>query len=385
MTQLDVACDMAIVGLGDRAAEQVRAAGFTAVGIEAVTDSDFDETTHTWTVHTADDTLHARVLVERPGRLLTPWTPELAGRDDFRGSALHAAGLDSDFDPAGRRVGIVGTGAAPLAAELAPAAASLTVFVPPRDWTIQPWRPLLRRWPPRRKQRSEPLPSNVEVIETPLDGILTGQTVDALIFATGYTVPGITEMPHGTQPYLGMTVHGLPNYFAVTGRGARVEQQLGYVVEALKLMARRRSTRIEVRRSTQAVFNDLLTARTDLRAWRLRRPTRKAFDLSSFIGVENEIFDGPATLRVGDDRHDVKVRLTGHLDPIDGRYHWQGLILDVLPEDLLGGTRTVSLTVGEHTADARIAERTPWGSYSVVGVGSPPFAMDDVEVAVPAS
>jgi hypothetical protein len=41
----------------------------------------------------------------------------------------------------------------------------------------------------------------------------------------------------------------------------------------------------------------------------------------------------------------------------------------------------VKLTVGERTADARIAERTPWAA-SVVGVGAA-FALDDVEVAVP--
>lgn len=389
MTQFDATCDVAIVGIGDRAAEQVRGAGFTATSVEAVTSSEFDETTHTWTLHTGDDAVRARIVVERPGRLLTPWIPDLVGRNEFRGPELHSSDVDNDFDPAGQRIAVIGTGAAPVAADLAPTAAAVKVFVPPRDWSVQPWRPLLGRWRPRRKPRPEPLPSDVEVVETQLDGILAAgaanQSLDTLIFATGYTVPGNTEMSHGNQPYLGMTMHGLPNYFVVTGRGARADRQLAYVTEALKFLARRRSTRIEVRRSTQAVFNDLLTAQTDLRAWRLRRPTRKAFDLSSFIGVENEIYDGPATLHTGDNAHDVRVRLTGHLDPIDGRYHWQGLILDALPDHLLGGKRTVSLTVGEQSADARIAERTPWGSYSVVGVGSPPFAMDDVEVAVPVS
>ena len=59
--------------------------------------------------------------------------------------------------------------------------------------------------------------------------------------------------------------------------------------------------------------------------------------------------------------------LTGHLDPIDGRYHWQGMVFDALPDD--NPPQRVRLTVGERTADARIAERTPWGTYSVVGVG----------------
>ena len=33
------------------------------------------------------------------------------------------------------------------------------------------------------------------------------------------------------------------------------------------------------------------------------------------------------------------------------------------------------------TAEARIAERTPQGGYSVVGVGVPPFALDAVEAS----
>jgi hypothetical protein len=73
--------------------------------------------------------------------------------------------------------------------------------------------------------------------------------------------------------------------------------------------------------------------------------------------------------------------LTGHLDPIDGRYHWQGTVFDALPDD--NPPQRVRLAVGERTAEARIAERTPQGGYSVVGVGEPPFALDDVELDVP--
>jgi hypothetical protein len=40
----------------------------------------------------------------------------------------------------------------------------------------------------------------------------------------------------------------------------------------------------------------------------------------------------------------------------------------------------VSLTVGDRTASARITERTPWGSYSVAGVGAPPFTVEPIEL-----
>jgi Domain of unknown function (DUF4873) len=45
--------------------------------------------------------------------------------------------------------------------------------------------------------------------------------------------------------------------------------------------------------------------------------------------------------------------------------------------------QTATLTVRDRTADARLVERTPQGGYSVAGVGLPPFALDDVEAAVP--
>jgi hypothetical protein len=88
---------------------------------------------------------------------------------------------------------------------------------------------------------------------------------------------------------------------------------------------------------------------------------------------DDEVYDGPAVLRIGETDHTSRVRLTGHLDPIDGQYHWQGTVFDALPDDVLKQPK-VSLTVGGRTAQARITERTPQGIYGVTGVGTPPFA-----------
>ncbi len=94
----------------------------------------------------------------------------------------------------------------------------------------------------------------------------------------------------------------------------------------------------------------------------------------------SDVYDGPATVRIGDVDRMVRVRLSGHLDPIDGRYHWQGTVFDALPDGTkLPGSATVS--VGENSAEARITERPPQGGYSVAGVGSPPFSL---EALVPA-
>ena len=75
------------------------------------------------------------------------------------------------------------------------------------------------------------------------------------------------------------------------------------------------------------------------------------------------------------------MRLTGRIDPIDGHYHWQGTVfaadVDVrLPLE-------VTVTIGDRSARGRLTERTPWSTFSVVGLGAPPFALEAVEVDVP--
>ena len=93
----------------------------------------------------------------------------------------------------------------------------------------------------------------------------------------------------------------------------------------------------------------------------------------------SDIYDGPATVRLGDDERTVRVRLAGHVDPIDGRYHWQGTAFDELPGDMRL-PQQITVSIGDQQAQARIVERPPQGGYSVAGVGAPPFAMEAVEV-----
>jgi hypothetical protein len=85
------------------------------------------------------------------------------------------------------------------------------------------------------------------------------------------------------------------------------------------------------------------------------------------------VYDGPATLRISDDDHAVRVRLAGRLDPIDGKYHWRGTVFAALPDDVLKRPEAL-VTANGHTSAARLTERTPQGGYSVTGVGAPPFS-----------
>lgn len=100
----------------------------------------------------------------------------------------------------------------------------------------------------------------------------------------------------------------------------------------------------------------------------------EAFDLSSAATEDDQTYDGAATLTLAGARFRVRVRLTGHLDPIDGNYHWQGTVFDSLPETSLTHARAATLTIGGRSAPARITEQTPWGTHSVAGVGPPPYA-----------
>ena len=188
------------------------------------------------------------------------------------------------------------------------------------------------------------------------------------------------------SPYLGVAVHGAPNYFMVTGDDDVAQARLDYIAECLMLIRRTGSTRIEVLFSTQRTFQLRGTDnanRADAAYWqRMAKLAPTAFDLTSNISVADEVYDGAATMRVGDDESRVRVRLSGRLDPIDGRYHWQGTVFDV-PDELLTRPGPVTLSIGERTAECRITERTQQGRHSVAGVGAPPYALGDVEVVVP--
>lgn len=81
-------------------------------------------------------------------------------------------------------------------------------------------------------------------------------------------------------------------------------------------------------------------------------------------------------MRIGEAEHAVRVRLTGHLDPIDGRYHWRGMVLEWAPETALRLPQPVSISIEGQTAEGQLTEVTPWGTHGVTGVGAPPYLVD---------
>ncbi|EHB58732.1 hypothetical protein MycrhDRAFT_1168 [Mycolicibacterium rhodesiae JS60] len=86
---------------------------------------------------------------------------------------------------------------------------------------------------------------------------------------------------------------------------------------------------------------------------------------------ESGVFDGAAELDVAGVVCEVRVRLAGHLSPIDGRYHWQGLAYGA-PDDLAAGHHA-HLRIGNRSAAVRLVERIPSGQLMLSGVGAPPY------------
>ncbi|WP_024443721.1 DUF4873 domain-containing protein [Mycobacterium sp. UM_WGJ] len=166
--------------------------------------------------------------------------------------------------------------------------------------------------------------------------------------------------------------HGVPNRFQIPGPHTR--RQARYVARLIDALRRSGASRIESR-SPRLRVRPLL-------------PTRgiSRFYLTGCGGVdlENaETYDGPAILTHNGEDYPTQVRLTGHFDPVDGQYHWQGMLFNDLPGASVTGSK-VSIRIGEHTAEGRVAERTPWGTLTVVGAaGYPPYPLADVEVAMP--
>lgn len=360
-----------------------------------VVGSVFDDGSDTWTLSTVGgETVHAHIVIAADPVVYAPWIPDIPGA--FAGESFHAAAWEAGFDPAGKHIAVVGTDAAAAhyLGGLIESASSVTAFAhAPRRFVTEVPLPSTRarRWLRRHTRRDDAQPA-VQVVSLAIEaltpsGIRTSDgvehRVDAIIYGTGYAVADSARQlvgargatlqqawDDGMEPFYGVAVHGFPNYFFLTGPDIDTQQR--YIVECLELMRRTASTRIEVRRSTQHVFSE----RAQLEP-APPQPVAAAFDLSSSPPDEfdgHDSYDGAAVLDIAGVRHAVRVRLTGHLDPIDGNYHWQGTVFDRLPQESLKQGRAATLTVGEHRAPARIVEETPWGTHSIAGVGAPPYA-----------
>ena len=128
--------------------------------------ADWDETRQRWLIETSAGPVEAQFLISAMGPLSDRSLPDIPGLDTFEGARFHSAAWDHDYDLAGKRVAVIGTGAsaAQLVPEIQPKVAKLLVFQRTPPWTF-PRRARMftfdpRTPPPRRSpvvlRRSDP-------------------------------------------------------------------------------------------------------------------------------------------------------------------------------------------------------------------------------------
>lgn len=103
---------------------------------------------------------------------------------------------------------------------------------------------------------------------------------------------------------------------------------------------------------------------------------------------DDDGYTGPARLLVDGEELAVRVRLAGHLEPLDGRFHWYGRVdrSDAVVAAKDGGATRATLAVGAAApVEARLAEYDAWGHVLVSGLGAPPYPLPAVEVDLPAT
>jgi cation diffusion facilitator CzcD-associated flavoprotein CzcO len=117
-----------------------------ALGTE-VTGAEYDDATGNWRVYTngTAEAITARALIPGMGPLHLPQIPDIPGLAEFEGKVFHSAEWDHDYDLAGKRVAVVGTGASAIqfVPQIAPEVAQLEVFQRTPPWIMpKPDRPL---------------------------------------------------------------------------------------------------------------------------------------------------------------------------------------------------------------------------------------------------
>ena len=103
-----------------------------------VRDAAWDDGARRWRIETSGGSYTAAALVMASGALSTPALPELPGLPTFRGKVFHSARWDHEYDLAGRRVAVVGTGASAVqfVPEIQPRVAKLDVYQRTPPWVL---------------------------------------------------------------------------------------------------------------------------------------------------------------------------------------------------------------------------------------------------------
>ncbi|MGW0634653.1 DUF4873 domain-containing protein [Nocardia salmonicida] len=184
--------------------------------------------------------------------------------------------------------------------------------------------------------------------------------------------------------FRGIATHGFPNLFFVGGTEPAVQEpavarsvRVELVATWVRALQRQSGTRIEVRASTQHEYRRRLDPTPSTH--RHGGPKPHHFDITVAADRHpDHDYAGPALLDLPGAEYSVVATLTGHLDPIDGRYHWYGRLDPTETTTLPEPTRASAFLVlpGREPVAAHLTERDPWGNLRVTGIGTPPFALE---------
>jgi cation diffusion facilitator CzcD-associated flavoprotein CzcO len=122
----------------ERCADDFAVRGNIRLGAR-VTHAEWDEIAGVWRVEVnGEETLTARVFVPALGALSRPASPEIPGQERFAGTAFHSAEWDHDYDFAGKRVAVIGTGASAIqfVPQLAKVAEHVDLYQRTPPWII---------------------------------------------------------------------------------------------------------------------------------------------------------------------------------------------------------------------------------------------------------
>jgi len=104
----------------------------------AMTEARWDVSRARWRIRTTRGDLTADVLVSAAGPLSAPALPDIPGLASFPGPVFHSAQWNHDFDLAGKRVAVVGTGASAIqiVPEIQPRVGRLVLFQRTPAWVM---------------------------------------------------------------------------------------------------------------------------------------------------------------------------------------------------------------------------------------------------------
>ncbi|TWS19952.1 DUF4873 domain-containing protein [Tsukamurella asaccharolytica] len=195
----------------------------------------------------------------------------------------------------------------------------------------------------------------------------TAATVEVPVLDPRVAPPGAVGPADADGAYLGMLVDGVPNLVLLDGSKLQLETLQAW----LRWMYAEAATRL--------LSRPPVTSRWIQRGRRTpSRPDRDAIDLSNDHVRDEGVYAGEAVFRSGDYEAVAVVRLAGHLEPLDGNYHWYGTVDDgdigAALKKLPRGSVTVSVGGGEGSP-AMVTDKTVWGTYRLVGVGAPPYPL----------